>query len=316
MPPNAGAEAELGSLRLQNLEVQAEFNGEGAVRYLAGEHRVLLRDRWPAIVVFVMLATGCGKETAAPSDGAFSYPPGRIAIYGTATVAAGLTYSSSASLWVVMSPADVPFDGEACAAPVIPGTLNDVWWKEATTVVRDDFPLPWGIGRLNEWPEVRVHVALVSDPMEAFRLAFAGFSPVVVGDLYGTTDVVRYTRCNPMWDYYDCPLLSHVPAQQVLLDRAFEGCGGRQGSCAFEQGERCRRWTSTSTTITIPYETECATAGGSPSVDDCPSEGRVGGCRMEEADGSFSTDWYYAPATVEEILDACVATGRLSYVEP
>ena len=103
-------------------------------------------------------------------------------------------------------------------------------------------------------------------------------------------------------------------ATLATLGLAAAGCGaGPTGSCDFRNGSvngaepRCQEWIGGVVTVTGTYEATCTTVKGLYRSGECPRDGIVAGCEQKtnNADGSRTIDWYYAPKTAADIMSSC-----------
>jgi hypothetical protein len=231
---------------------------------------------------------------------------------GTATVAAGLEYPLGGYALAVLVPGDVTFESVACATVPISLYDYDVRWSQIGPL-DPELPVEWGLGTVNYLATRRVYVMIIAEVEDGLRRLYAGLSPVLAGDVYGSTPVLHFEPCNPAYSAsHDCPLFENV-SMPVLIDTVFEGCGGRPGSCLVSDaaGDRCREWTTSLPEQTEQFESLCTGQGGVLSPDACPEGGRVWECWWGELpDGTRVFDWYYAPMTIEDAAAAC-AGGRL-----
>jgi hypothetical protein len=165
-------------------------------------------------LLLVILAHGCSSPETDNSN-----PPG-IWLAGTATVAPGLEVPLQGILDVVTAPPDRSFASLACADSIDePG----VGWGTGSPIASQiDYGLTWKAFRDPTLPQIRAHVVIMADPMEANRRATQRQSPVLPGDLYGSTRVID-VPCHPKLPPDGC-YTGSFESERVVLDGVFETC--------------------------------------------------------------------------------------------
>lgn len=76
--------------------------------------------------------------------------------------------------------------------------------------------------------------------------------------------------------------------------------------------ERVRTVSDLTGAVSSGFLATCEAAGGIGLDEGCPTDGRVAGCELSGGTAADTvTDWYYAPATREEVETACVDEGTV-----
>lgn len=92
--------------------------------------------------------------------------------------------------------------------------------------------------------------------------------------------------------------------------------GGDTDGCDFRvQENRCqervRDVADPAGTVSAAFENTCEAAGGGFLADGCPADGRVAGCELSGAGAETVTDWFYAPATRDDVVRECEGDGTV-----